>query len=68
MTGGMLSYEGLRMFGATPLPLAVFNTNQRIEMMRRFQVKHMLTTPAYLTRITSVLLEQGADPQKTSLT
>jgi phenylacetate-CoA ligase len=64
MTGGMLSYEGLRMFGATPLPLAVFNTNQRIEMMRRFQVSHMLTTPAYLTRITSVLLEQGADPQK----
>ena len=64
MTGGMLSYEGLRMFGATPLPLAVFNTNQRIEMMRRFQVSHMLTTPAYLTRITSVLLEQGATPQK----
>jgi len=64
MTGGMLSYEGLRMFGATPLPLAVFNTNQRIEMMRRFQVSHMLTTPAYLTRITSVLLEQGADPKK----
>lgn len=64
MTGGMLSYEGLRMIGVTPLPLAVFNTHQRIEMMRRFQVHHILTTPAYLTRITSVLLEQGADPGK----
>jgi phenylacetate-CoA ligase len=64
MTGGMLSYEALRIFGATPLPLAVFNTNQRIEMMRRFQVSHVLTTPAYLTRVTSVLLEQGADPKK----
>jgi len=64
MTGGMLSYEALRIFGATPLPLAVFNTNQRIDMMRRFQVHHVLTTPAYLTRITSILLEQGADPGK----
>jgi len=64
MTGGMLSYEGLRLLGATPLPLAVFNTQQRIDMMRRFQVRHMLTTPAYLTRMTSILLEQGADPRK----
>lgn len=64
MTGGMLSYEGLRMFGAVPLPLAVFNTSQRIDLMRRFRVNHILSTPAYLTRITSLLLEQGADPKK----
>jgi phenylacetate-CoA ligase len=64
MTGGMLSYEALRLVGAVPLPLAVFNTNQRIQIMERFQVHHLLTTPAYLTRITSVLLEQGADPGK----
>jgi len=38
MTGGILSYEALRIFGATPLLLAVFNTNQRIETMRRFNV------------------------------
>jgi len=62
MTGGMLSYEGLRMFGATPLPIAVFNTTQRIDMMRRFHANHILTTPAYLARITSILIEQGLDP------
>jgi len=64
MTGGMLSYEGLRMFGATPLPLAVFNTNQKIDMMRRFNVHHILTTPAYLTRITSICMERGLEPKK----
>jgi len=64
MTGGMLSYEGLRIFGATPLPLAVFNTNQRIDMMRRFNAHHILTTPAYLARITSICTERGLDPKK----
>jgi phenylacetate-CoA ligase len=64
MTGGMLSYEALRLMGATPLPIAVFNTKQKIEMMMRFDVRHILTTPAYLTRITSVLMEQGMEPKK----
>ncbi|MBW2341229.1 MAG: AMP-binding protein [Deltaproteobacteria bacterium] len=64
MTGGMLSYEGLRIFGATPLPLAVFNTNQRIDMMRRFNVHHILTTPAHLARITNICMERGLDPRK----
>ena len=64
MTGGMLSYEGLRIFGATPLPLAVFNTNQKIETMKRFNVHHILTTPAYLSRITAICLEQGLTPRK----
>jgi phenylacetate-CoA ligase len=65
MTGGMLSYEGLRIFGVTPLPLAVFNTNQKIDTMKRFDVHHILTTPAYLSRITSICLEQGLTPRKT---
>jgi phenylacetate-CoA ligase len=65
MTGGMLSYEGLRIFGATPLALAVFNTNQKIDTMKRFDVHHILTTPAYLSRITSISLEQGLIPRKT---
>jgi phenylacetate-CoA ligase len=65
MTGGMLSYEGLRIFEATPLPLAVFNTAQKIDIMKRFDVHHILTTPAYLSRITSVCLEQGLTPHKT---
>jgi phenylacetate-CoA ligase len=65
MTGGMLSYEGLRIFGATPLALAVFNTNQKIDTMKRFDVHHILTTPAYLSRITSICLEQGLIPRKT---
>lgn len=64
MTGGMLSYEALRMYGATPLPIAVFNTNQKIDMMKRFDVKHILTTPAYLARITSMCLEQGLNPKE----
>jgi phenylacetate-CoA ligase len=63
MTGGMLSYEGLRMFGATPLPLAVFNSSQKIDVMKRFNIHHILTTPAYLTRITSICMEQGLNPQ-----
>jgi len=65
MTGGMLSYEGLRLMGATPLPIAVFNTSQKIEMMQRFDVRHILTTPAYLARITAVIMEQGLEPKKT---
>lgn len=63
MTGGILSYEALRIFGATPIPMAVFNTNQKIDMMKRFNVHHILSTPAYLTRITSILMEQGLDPR-----
>ena len=65
MTGGILSYEALRIFGATPLALAVFNTNQKIDIMKRFDVHHILTTPAYLSRITSVCLEQGLNPRET---
>lgn len=64
MTGGMLSYEALRIFGATPLPIAVFNTNQKIDMMKRFNVRHILTTPAYITRITSICMERGLDPKE----
>jgi phenylacetate-CoA ligase len=63
MTGGMLSYEGLRLLGATPLPIAVFNTNQKIDLMKRFDAQHILTTPAYLTRITALCLERGLDPK-----
>jgi phenylacetate-CoA ligase len=59
MTGGMLFYEAPRLFGATPLALAVFNTGQKIDIMKRFDVHHILTTPAYLSRITSICLEQG---------
>jgi phenylacetate-CoA ligase len=65
MTGGMLSYEALRVFGATPLALAVFNTGQKIDIMKRFDVHHILTTPAYLSRITAICLEQGLNPAKT---
>ncbi|MEJ2247533.1 MAG: AMP-binding protein [Acidobacteriota bacterium] len=65
MTGGILSYEGLRIFGATPLALAVFNTVQKIDVMKRFSVHHILTTPAYLSRITSICMEQGLRPSKT---
>jgi phenylacetate-CoA ligase len=64
MTGGMLSYEGLRLLGATPLPLAVFNTNQRVDSMVRFNVHHLSTTPAYLSRITSICAEQGIIPRE----
>lgn len=64
MTGGMLSYEGLRLLGATPLPIAVFNTNQKIDLMKRFDVQHLLTTPAYLTRITALCLERGVNPRE----
>lgn len=64
MTGGMLSYEGLRIIGVTPLPLAVFNTNQKIEMMMKFSVHHILTTPAYLARITSACMDRGLNPRK----
>ena len=44
----------MRMIGATALPLAVFNTNQKIDTMKRFNVQHMSTTPAYLSRITAI--------------
>ena len=64
MTGGILAYEALRIFGATPLPLAVFNTKQKIDTMRRFRVNHILSTPAYLTRITAMINEIGLDPKK----
>ncbi len=64
MTGGLLSYEGLRLMGAIPLPIAVFNTNQKIDMMQRFDVRHICTTPAYLTRIASIITEKGKKPKE----
>ena len=62
MTGGMLSYEGLRLSGAVPLPLAVFSTNQKFELMRQFDLRNVITTPAYLSRITALCEEQGRNP------
>ncbi|MBT3992086.1 MAG: phenylacetate--CoA ligase family protein [Rhodospirillaceae bacterium] len=64
MTGGMLSYEGLRLAEAVPLPLAVFNTNQKIELMSQFDLRNIITTPAYLSRITGLLEEKGQDPKE----
>ena len=64
MTGGMLSYEGLRMAEAVPLPLAVFNTNQKIDLMRQFDLSNIITTPAYLSRITALCEEKGWNPKK----
>jgi phenylacetate-CoA ligase len=64
MTGGMLSYEGLRLLGATPLPIAVFNANQKIDLLRRFDVQHLLTTPAYLARLAALCLERGLKPKE----
>jgi phenylacetate-CoA ligase len=64
MTGGLLSYEGLRIMGATPLAIAIFSTNQKIELMQRFNVSHICTTPAYLSRIASIVAEAGHSPKE----
>ena len=63
MTGGMLSYEGLRHLGAVPMPLAVFNTNQKLDVMCQFDLHNIVTTPAYLSRITALCMERGLEPK-----
>jgi phenylacetate-CoA ligase len=64
MSGGQVIQHGLKKFGMAVLALAMFDTKTKLETMKRLNIHHIATTPAYLTRTTVVAQEMGIDFQK----
>lgn len=64
MPGGLAAIEGLRMLQANPMILGIFDTKKKLQTMVRFNVHHVFTTPAYLTRLSLVANELGIEPKR----
>lgn len=65
MAGGLASIEGLKAIEAHPMFLAFFDTKSKIGHMVKYNPECLLTTPAYLSRITVLCEEMGIEPKKT---
>jgi phenylacetate-CoA ligase len=61
MVAGLSSMNGLIQLGARYFLLAFFDTKTKLEYMKRFDPKAMLTVPAYLTTLTETAKELGYD-------
>ena len=64
MTAGLGSMRGLMQSGARYFLAAFFDTKTKLELMKRFDPKAMLTVPAYLTTLTETAKELGFDFRK----
>ena len=64
MTAGMVSYGGLVMLGARYFLTAFYDTKTKLEYMKRFDPKLIMTVPAYLTTLTETAKELGYSFEK----
>ncbi|MBI3092058.1 MAG: AMP-binding protein [Candidatus Tectomicrobia bacterium] len=64
MPGGLAALEGLRMLKTNPMILGIFDTKKKLQLMVRFNVHHLFTTPAYLTRLALLAQEMGIEPRR----
>ncbi|MBI5441986.1 MAG: AMP-binding protein [Deltaproteobacteria bacterium] len=61
MTAGLAAMRGLMQSGARYFLGAFFDTKTKLELMKRFDPKAILTVPAYLTTLTETAKELGFD-------
>ena len=64
MTAGLASMRGLMQVGARYFLTAFFDTKTKLEYMKRFDPKCILTVPSYLTTLTEAVREMGYDFKK----
>ena len=61
MTAGLGSMVGLLQMGARYYLMAFYDTKTKLEYMKRFDPKAIMTVPAYLTTLTETTKELGYD-------
>jgi len=61
MTAGMAAMRGLMQLGARYFLAAFFDTKTKLDYMKRFDPKAILTVPPYLTTLTETASELGYD-------
>jgi phenylacetate-CoA ligase len=61
LVAGLSSMRGLMQLGARYFLTAFFDTKTKLELMKRFDPKAILTVPAYLTTLTETAKELGYD-------
>jgi len=61
MTAGLAAMRGLMQLGARYFLAAFFDTRTKLEYMKRFTPKGILTVPSYLTALTEEAKEMGYD-------
>ena len=65
MAGGWSLLEGIRLIGANPLLLFIFDTKSKIEHLVKYNPNFICTTTGYLNRLTALCIDIGIEPKKT---
>jgi phenylacetate-CoA ligase len=63
-TGGLWSDSAAQRMAHHGIHLAPYGTEKKVEYMLRFQPHAMIIAPSYLTRLSSVVVDQGLDPRR----
>lgn len=64
MAGGQVAFGGLERFGANVMVLGLFDSKTKLQRMREFKHHYLWAAPVYLTRLTHLCQEMGADPTR----
>ncbi|MBI2848972.1 MAG: AMP-binding protein [Chloroflexi bacterium] len=64
MAGGLIAFNGSRMYGLNTMLLHIFDSKMKLQTMKRFSPHHFWATPAYLTRLTVLCDEMGIVPHR----
>jgi phenylacetate-CoA ligase len=57
--GGQVAFRTAERVGIIPYFLATYSTDKKVEYLLQYRPQVLVVTPSYLTRITSLLVEQG---------
>jgi phenylacetate-CoA ligase len=63
-TGGLWSDSAAQRMAHHGIHLAPYGTENKVDYMLRFQPHGMIIAPAYLTRLSSVVVARGLDPRR----
>ncbi len=59
---GQWYYAGLRMLGATVLPVGAYPTERKVDILRAYGAQVIVATPSYVERIAVACEDAGIDP------
>ncbi len=62
-SAGQCSIAGYQYGGLNGIPLGSYDTQNKLKFMKVFPPHHIMTAPAYLTRLMVVMQEQGLKPR-----
>lgn len=63
-SAGQCIIEGLRMYGAVPVLLGLYDAQTKFNFMKSLETEYMITAPAYLTRLSMLAKDLGIDPRR----